>query len=98
MSKIRPTAAAILLATIAVTAKPVDSQVIERINLNSDEIQSNSAGMVPKSTRVVSADGRYVVFSSIAGDLVEDDTNARLDVYVYDRVSDQIFPITGTRQ
>jgi Tol biopolymer transport system component len=33
----------------------------------------------------VSADGRYVAFSSIASDLVEDDTNGTYDIFVHDR-------------
>lgn len=34
----------------------------------------------------ISADGRYVVFSSLAGNLVADDRNRTADVFVHDRV------------
>jgi len=33
----------------------------------------------------LSADGRYVAFASLAGDLVSDDTNGASDIFVYDR-------------
>jgi Tol biopolymer transport system component len=35
----------------------------------------------------ISADGRFVAFMSFASNLIEGDTNARPDVFVYDRVS-----------
>ena len=35
----------------------------------------------------ISADGRFVAFSSFASNLVEDDTNATWDVFVHDRES-----------
>lgn len=37
----------------------------------------------------ISADGRYVVFDSVATNLVEDDTNEVRDVFVFDRVTGQ---------
>lgn len=38
----------------------------------------------------VSAEGRFVAFSSTASDLVEGDTNGREDVFVFDRQTDQM--------
>ncbi|HED63918.1 MAG TPA: hypothetical protein ENJ09_00015 [Planctomycetes bacterium] len=38
-------------------------------------------------TNAISGDGRYVVFSSTATNLVPDDTNARIDVFLHDRVT-----------
>src|SRR5262249_16116939 len=35
----------------------------------------------------LSSDGRYVAFTSAASNLVSGDTNARLDIFVYDRQS-----------
>lgn len=54
------------------------------------EVASTSAaggfGDGPCAYPSCSADGRYVVFSSLAGDLVPFDTNASSDVFVRDRV------------
>ena len=38
----------------------------------------------------ISADGRYVAFGSIATNLVPGDTNAKADIFVYDRQTDTI--------
>lgn len=35
----------------------------------------------------ISADGRYIVFSSSVDDLIPDDTNGKPDVFVYDRIT-----------
>ena len=40
--------------------------------------------------RMVSADGRYVVFQSNSGDLVTNDTNNRTDVFRYDRQTELV--------
>ena len=38
----------------------------------------------------VSADGRYISFESVASNLVDGDTNNRVDIFVYDRVTGQL--------
>ncbi len=38
------------------------------------------------SSAAISADGRYVAFSSVASNLVSGDTNSRTDVFLYDNV------------
>lgn len=38
----------------------------------------------------ISADGRYVAFASLDDDIVPDDTNGGIDVFVYDRIAGQI--------
>ena len=38
----------------------------------------------------ISADGRYVAFSSDASNLVPGDTNGKQDIFVYDRQTDTI--------
>lgn len=38
----------------------------------------------------ISADGRYVAFASLDDDIVPDDTNGGIDVFVYDRIAAQI--------
>lgn len=45
---------------------------------------------------VVSADGRYVVFSSRAANLVAGDTNGRDDIFRFDRTTGQVQPVSVT--
>ncbi len=54
--------------------------ITNRISLNSASGQGNSYSAGP----AVSADGRYVAFTSAASNLVSGDTNARSDVFVRD--------------
>ena len=70
---------AVMLSTAA-------AQVIERISLDSDEVQATGSSTLPQSTRVVSTDGRFVVFSSDASNLVANDNNGVSDVFLRDRV------------
>ncbi|MCL4178692.1 MAG: PD40 domain-containing protein, partial [Verrucomicrobia bacterium] len=44
----------------------------------------------------VSGDGRYVLFTSMAEDLVENDTNGAVDVFLRDREKSVIMPISFT--
>ena len=57
------------------------SGTTERVSVDSAEAQSNSGSYDPS----ISADGRYVAFSSLASNLVPGDTNGWLDVFVRDR-------------
>jgi len=61
------------------------AQVIERVSVSSSGQQGNADSMVIGGRRVVSEDGRYVVFTSWATNLVPDDTNGVQDVFVRDR-------------
>lgn len=45
----------------------------------------------------ISADGRFIAFTSLASDLVVDDTNNAFDVFVYDRLTTQTILVSGTR-
>jgi Tol biopolymer transport system component len=54
--------------------------ITNRVSLNSASGQGNSYSAGP----AVSADGRYVAFTSAASNLVSGDTNARSDVFVRD--------------
>ena len=40
--------------------------------------------------QALSADGRFVTFTSFATNLVEDDTNGQRDVFVWDRTNDRV--------
>lgn len=53
----------------------------ERINLPFEDDQANDESY----STDISADGRYVLFTSLASNLVEDDTNGAYDVFVHDR-------------
>ena len=55
----------------------------ERVSIASDGTQANN----DSERSSISADGRYVAFSSSADNLVEGDTNGVQDVFVHDRVT-----------
>ena len=57
------------------------SEITERVSVSSDEIQGNGGSINP----AITPDGRYVVFRSIANNLVSEDTNNRYDIFVRDR-------------
>lgn len=59
----------------------------ERVSLNSRGKQGNDTSNVNVSGNGISADGRYVVFTSRASNLVKGDTNRRADVFVHDRTT-----------
>jgi Tol biopolymer transport system component len=65
------------LAAIAVTPH----SWTERVSLNSNSNPGNGHSTHPS----LSADGRYVVFESLANNLVPGDINGDRDVFVYDR-------------
>ena len=58
---------------------------ISRISVSSIGKQGNKASFNPH----LSADGRYITFSSEADNLVEADTNGNIDVFVYDQLTRQ---------
>ncbi|EFO80299.1 WD40 domain-containing protein [Oscillochloris trichoides DG-6] len=55
--------------------------VTERVSIASDGEQGNNYSDFP----AISADGRFVAFISAATNLVSNDTNGKIDVFVYDR-------------
>lgn len=59
------------------------TRTTERVSVASDGTQANNHSFGPQ----ISADGRYVAFSSAASNLVPDDTNGFPDVFVFDRES-----------
>jgi Ca2+-binding RTX toxin-like protein len=54
-----------------------------RVSVGDNDTEGNSDSLLPS----ISADGRYVVFSSYASNLVSGDTNDALDIFVYDTVT-----------
>lgn len=65
---------------------------IERISVATDGTQGDGKS----SLGSLSADGRYVAFSSSAGNLVPGDTNGETDIFVYDRQTHSIECVTRT--
>ncbi len=59
---------------------------IERVSISSSGGEGNKSSQNPS----ISADGRFVAFSSMATNLVEYDINNCLDIFVYDRNLDTI--------
>src|SRR5262249_5790523 len=60
------------------------TDVTERVSVDSNGRQGDDDSFYP----TITADGRYVAFSSLATNLVPGDTNAALDIFVHDRVTD----------
>ena len=62
-----------------------------RVSVASDGAEANGAtcfnGLAGALSSSISADGRYVAFSSAASNLVPGDTNARCDAFVHDRMT-----------
>jgi Tol biopolymer transport system component len=56
---------------------------IERVSVDSAGVAGDSDSMIPS----ISADGRFVAFDSLAGNLVAGDSNFAWDVFVHDRVN-----------
>jgi len=53
----------------------------ERVHLNSDGTQGNNDSQQTS----ISSDGRYIIFTSYASNLIDNDTNGIADVFVHDR-------------
>ena len=68
-----------------------DVLVWDRVSGSSVEVTSNDRGSFANS---ISGDGRFVVFTSVSPDLVANDTNHILDLFVWDRESGAIRRIT----
>ncbi len=60
------------------------AQVIERVSLDSGSLQAQGASSGTVAKDMMSDDGRYVVFSSLAGNLVAGDLNGASDVFLRD--------------
>lgn len=65
---------------------------IQRISVASDGTEGNGYSEVPQ----MSADGRYVIFTSVASNLVADDTNGVMDLFVHDRATGETRRVSET--
>jgi Tol biopolymer transport system component len=72
--------------TIEHSAIPLAPFNLERVSVADDGTEGNGRS----SHTSVSEDGRYVAFESSASNLVDNDTNGRKDIFVYDRDTDTI--------
>jgi PKD repeat protein/Tol biopolymer transport system component len=61
-----------------------------RVSVASDGAQANSLSYWPS----ISANGRYVAFTSLANNLVSGDTNNADDIFVHDRQTGQTTPVS----
>ncbi len=59
----------------------------QRVSVASDGTQGNNESSIYDGKPSVSADGRYVAFSSSASNLVQGDTNSQVDIFVHDTVT-----------
>lgn len=80
-SRFRTTAGVVSVAVALVALVPTASATTARVNLSSAHEQASDGSYGPP---VVSADGRYVTFSSAASNLVPNDRNGVRDVFVRD--------------
>jgi hypothetical protein len=62
-----------------------------RVSVDSDGDQANGDSILP----AISADGRFVAFSSEASNLVAGDTNNLADIFLHDRQNDETVLIVG---
>ena len=68
-------------SSIGALPPPPAGAPMERVSVSSAGLQSDGTGDFPS----ISADGRYVAFQSKATNLVAEDTNGAVDVFVRDR-------------
>ncbi len=85
------------------SASPPPSQVFvtDRVHGTNELISVSRAGVSggngPSTAPLLSGDGRYVVFTSAADDLVEGDANRLPDLFVRDRAANRTFALSASR-
>jgi len=67
---------------MAALKAPAIAQTTERVSVSTEGVQGDGSSWYPR----ISADGRFVVFHSHAGNLVPSDTNYVSDVFLHDRL------------
>ena len=73
-------------STVDIFVHDRDTSVTERISVAADGLQGDGASESP----FISADGRYVAFTSAATNLVSEDTNGYADIFIHDRQTEQV--------
>jgi len=74
----------VMVALLCLCAVPLLASTTERVSVSSGGEQGNAHS---SGVAAVSADGRYVCFSSLADNLVPGDTNDLYDAFVHDRLT-----------
>ncbi|QQR93355.1 PD40 domain-containing protein [bacterium] len=84
----------LLLGIFTLPTYAATTRYVERISVDSTGVQGNDGSYLSST----STDGRFVTFTSDANNLVPGDTNARADIFVYDRDTDSIerVSVSGT--
>ncbi|HUP78871.1 MAG TPA: hypothetical protein VM260_09970, partial [Pirellula sp.] len=70
--------------------KDTQTGALSRVSLSSAGVQGNGRSLFPK----LNADGRFVVFESLATNLVSGDTNGLQDVFVKDRQTGSLIRVS----
>ncbi|NBJ12681.1 PD40 domain-containing protein [Microvirga arsenatis] len=73
--------------------KDLISGAVTRVSTTSSRAEATGGG---SNNPMISADGRYVVFDSAAGNLVEGDTNGRGDIFLKELASGKIIRVSTT--
>jgi hypothetical protein len=63
----------------------IQTGITERISISDSELETNEGSFTQLGASIISDDGRYVVFSSSATNLVAGDSNNVVDVFMRDR-------------
>ena len=80
---IRWLAVLFVVTVVLVSCRSATAGTTERVSVSSSGEQGNNWSYEPS----LSADGRYVAFTTYASNLVPGDTNGTYDIFVYDRVT-----------
>jgi len=89
----RPSAAASRAPSFTAPADPSvtgTAEDIVRLSLSSDEEEGNRESEAPSSN----ADGRFVAFQSRASNLVPDDRNHKIDIFIRDELNGDTFRVS----
>ncbi len=74
--------------------RDLTTQTTTRLSVNNQGQEGNDASFAPH----ISGNNRYIVFNSEANNLVNDDDNNTVDVFIYDRETQQINSVTPFSQ
>ena len=84
MKHIRTAAIALIAAAVLLPGSADAAATTDRVSVTSAELEATGGD---STEAAVSADGRFIAFTSAATDLVTGDGNGKTDVFVRDRAS-----------